>query len=230
MADKKKPTYTTFVTPVGVAIYPRLNAPDEYKGKKTYKTQLKLPADAVVKVKGEEVVLKDLIDEQIEQHYEATKADLETKIAEEKGEKKAKAKKALETLTKEYPYAAAFDDDGEETGDLVFKFKKNAEYKDAKGKMVQSKLTLIDAKKNPVNPAVWGGSEIKVSSEIFPYYSNATDTVGVSLRMRGVQIITLVQGSGGAVNDFDEEEGYEGEAEDKSTDKSDDSDDEDDEF
>ena len=61
-------------------------------------------------------------------------------------------------------------------------------------------------------PNVGGGSVIKACVEIAPYYT-ATFGAGITLRLRGVQIITLVEYGSGEVNAAkmgftSEEEGY----------------------
>lgn len=209
MATEKKKVYPKFVTPAGTAVYPWLSKADEYKGKKSFRTGVLLPADAEVKINGEMVDLKSYIDDMVDQHFSETKAALEEQLEEAKGDKKAKLKKSIAELKKAYPYKPAVDDDGEETGEFIYSFKTAAEYKDKKtDKMVAKELTIVDAKKNPVTESVYGGSIIKVSGEIATYHNPSSDSAGVNFYLRGVQVLELVSGSGNAANDFDEEEGY----------------------
>ena len=60
-----------------------------------------------------------------------------------------------------------------------------------------------------LNVNVWGGSEIKVSAELIPYFTSMVGA-GVSMRLRAAQIINLIEGgSNSSGYGFKEEEGYE---------------------
>lgn len=100
------------------------------------------------------------------------------------------------------------DDEGEETGRVVFKCRvKNRLRKD--GKLWDRRPMVIDAKKNemPTDVAVWGGSVLRVQVEVYEWVAGAKK--GVSLQPTVVQVIQLVTGSGPNLKDFDEEDGYE---------------------
>lgn len=205
---QKKPALVRGVTPKGIAAWPHLNRPDEFKGKKSYKVNLTLSAaDAA------ELISK--IDDATEAARLETVAKLEDTIKNGKtGDAKAKAKKALSALTTSLPYSAAVDADGNETGDVVLKFKANAEFEDKKtGKIKPITIPLFDAKGQPTKASIWGGSTIRVAYALIPYYVASANTCGVSLRIEGVKVINLVSGSGGRGADslgFGEaEEGYE---------------------
>ena len=103
-----------------------------------------------------------------------------------KDEMKKQKKKTLKTANP--PYADELDDDGKPTGNVIFKFKSKAAYKpaifDANGE------TLIDTQ-------IWGGSEIRVNAALYPYFVSSIGA-GVSLKLRAVQVIALVEGSEGA--------------------------------
>ena len=58
---------------------------------------------------------------------------------------------------------------------------------------------------------VGNGSIVKVAYEPIPYMMASTKQVGVSLRLKGVQILELVEYGNGA-SMFDEEDGYVSEA------------------
>jgi hypothetical protein len=99
------------------------------------------------------------------------------------------------------PYMEELGDDGQLTGNVIFKFKSTAAYKPA----------IFDAKGKPMMESnIWGGSEIRVNSTIGAYYV-ATIGVGVALRIRAVQVIRLVEGSAEGASRFGFEEtiGYE---------------------
>ena len=110
-----------------------------------------------------------------------------------KKEKKKTVKQAAPPFTEE------LDDSGKPTGNIIFKFKSKAAYKPA----------IFDAKGNPlIDPPIWGGSEIKVNAVLYPYNS-PMQGAGVSLKIRAVQVIALVEGSEGASRfGFGETDGY----------------------
>lgn len=101
------------------------------------------------------------------------------------------------------------DDEGNETGNVIFKCKvKNTKRKD--GKLWDRKPLLVDSKRQPVpegtNP--WGGTVATVKAEIF--LQNNSYGKGVSLQPIVVQLIDLITGgSGPDLSDLDEEDGYE---------------------
>ena len=112
---------------------------------------------------------------------------------------KKQNKKELKTANP--PYAQELGEDGQPTGNVIFKFKSKAAYKPA----------IFDAKGKPMMESnIWGGSEIRVNSTIGAYYV-ATVGVGVALRIRAVQVIRLVEGSadGATRFGFEETAGYE---------------------
>ena len=96
------------------------------------------------------------------------------------------------------PFAEELDDEGKATGNIIIRFKSSY------------KPSLFDAKANPmVDVNVWSGSEIKVNGSIAPYHTSLIGA-GVSLRLRAVQVLTLVEGGQTASGfGFDEQEGYE---------------------
>lgn len=76
--------------------------------------------------------------------------------------------------------------------------------------------TLANTVFKKMGPAIWGGSEGKFSLEIgtfedgLPgYFVPSTGACGLSLRLRGVQLLTLVQGGSDDMG-FGEEDGYVG--------------------
>lgn len=202
-----KPQFVKGVTPFGIAQWPHLNKPDEYKGKLTYKCNVIVPGTDAT-----ELVAK--IVEETEKSYEETKAKLQEQAKNGKdGPTKAKAKKALEGLTKTLPFVDAVDDDGNETGDIVLKCKANATFTDKKTQVEKSiKISLFDAKNKPLKESIWGGSVLRISYSLIPYYVASANTCGVSIRIEGVQVKDLVSGSGGrsgAAMGFGEVDGYE---------------------
>ena len=115
----------------------------------------------------------------------------------EENPKWKKVLKKLDIGTVEY------DDDGEETGRIIFRFKQKAQitYKNKKGEeeTFDKKVALVDSKgkfiKAPVK--IGTGSVVKVSFEPNAYFSPKDKEIGISFnRLMGVQLITLVEYEG----------------------------------
>lgn len=131
---------------------------------------------------------------------------VQTRFAEEI---KAKPKLKNGLSTKE-PYEPEYDQNGDPTGNIEFKLKLKAKVQTRDGSTYEQKPIVVDAKRKPLNSdtAVGNGSTVKVAYEPIPYMMASTKTVGVSLRMKGVQILDLVEYGGGGSSLFDEEDGY----------------------
>lgn len=184
------------VSPRGIAVFPKLiGQPDEYQGKKFWVTKLRLsPADAEP--------IQKMVAEQLKAYRD--------RIANDPMVKPVDKKKKL-AYTDDTPVKAEVDKEGNETGFMVVQFKTNFEFKDKLGQLKTSTVPLFDAKGTPIKPAsLWGGSEIKVSYVPLAYDSGSSQKIGVSLRMRAVQVLKLVAGSGGNADGygFAAEEGY----------------------
>ena len=184
MAQSKK----KFTSPIGVAVYPRLNKPDtKFDAAGVYKTNLALPADAE-STKRLVAFLQKRYDDYVAQLTEANKG------------RKPKMN--------DVPFEDEFDKDGNATGNILFKFSSKASgvYN---GKPWERKIKLFDAKGNSTTAEVWGGSQIKVSFTVGEYKAGVN--CGIKCYLEGVQVIELVSGSGGSASDygFGEEDGYE---------------------
>lgn len=171
---------TLKVTPVGIAVWPHLHAPDtKFDADGVLHTKLKLSgADAET--------LKSEIDAAI---------DAAVRERQSKDPKK-KIKRA------DAPYKPETDNDGNETGATIFTFKVNAKGKRQDGTEFKNNVGLYDSKMKPlVGVRIGGGSEIRVSYEMSAY-KNYTPTIGqgVSLRLKGVQVVTLREFGGDAAS------------------------------
>lgn len=188
MAKQKLERLTT---PVGIAYYPHVDTPDEYKGVRKYKCGLILD--------GEDPFVAE-IEKRADAAYEAAKAKLQEQIdsGELKGKKLAAAKKELEEVVVHYPFEDEFSDDGEATGNIILKTSAHAEFKDKKGNVKPIRINVFDSQGQQVKPvpSIWGGSKLRLALDINPYHMPATHMAGVSLRLSGVQIIELETGSG----------------------------------
>ena len=109
------------------------------------------------------------------------------------GENKAKAKKTRKIL----PWSDEIDDDGNETGNIVFNFKVKAKGQNKSGESWDNKVALIDSKGAPVsgvNP--WSGTVARVGVEI-------------PVRLKICKIIELKAGGNGTAGfDVEAEDGF----------------------
>tara|TARA_X000001382_G_C3110755_1_gene159811 strand:+ start:123 stop:770 length:648 start_codon:yes stop_codon:yes gene_type:complete len=175
-----KNNYERVVSPVGIAQYAWLSQPDtRFDAVGHFKTNLIVNAE-------EAQGLVQAIDKAIEQSVTLAKENTKGK----------KIKQAP------LPYIEEIDDEGNVTDNLIFKFKTKAEITTKDGTVVKNKVPLFDTQGTPIlDTDVWSGSELKVSAELVPYYT-AMAGAGVSLRLRAVQVIKLVQGGSGNASGF----------------------------
>ena len=188
MAEKKKAA--RFVSPKGIAYYPYLTKPDtKFNADGEYKVSMIVAGDADSKA----------IDFMTEQHEDAV-----AKARKENAGKRVKEG--------DLPFIENDD------GTVTFKFKLKAKVTPKNGDTFEQKPALFDAKGKPLTGAqnIGGGSTIKVSYEVVPYYT-AIAGAGISLRLKAVQVIELKEYSGGGTAEsygFGEEEGFESSDED----------------
>ena len=130
----------------------------------------------------------------------------ETKLAEVVKENP----KLTNVLSTRQPFEMDTDEAGTPTGDLVFKSKMKARVKSRDGKVYEQKPMVVDAKKTPMdgNTLIGNGSTVKIAVEPIPYMMQATKTVGVTLRLKAVQVIDIVEYGNNAVSIFEEEDGF----------------------
>jgi hypothetical protein len=176
----------SIVTPQGTAIYPHLIEPDtKFNALGEYKVSLAIDEDEAAPI-----ITK--IDEQIAVSKKLIPKGKKEKMADE-------------------PYFPELDDEGQETGRVVFKFKMKAQINTKDGRTITMSPKLFDAEGSLAEgiDSIWGGSELRVSADLIPFYVAAVGA-GVSLRMKAVQIIDLVQGGGASASNygFDATEGY----------------------
>lgn len=177
----KQPRYTT---PKGTAKYPWLSSPDtKFNPDGDFKVTL------VLSVQDGDTIMQ-FLDEQL--------------AASEASAKKNNPGKKVKVA--DAPYKV-----DEENGNVEINFKMKAKVTMASGDSFDQKPALFDAKGKPLTDVnVGGGSKIKVSYECVPFYT-ALIGAGISLRLRAVQVIDLVEFSGGAAAGaygFEEEDGF----------------------
>jgi hypothetical protein len=190
------------VTPVGVAVFPRLGTPDtKFNALGVYSTRFRLSPE-------EAQPLMDQVDA-----LQQTMFDAEVKRLNDAGEK-AKAKKLK--LVADKPYKPALDKEGDETGEIEFNFKLVAQYKDrTSGTMKARSPKVVDSKGKTIDGGrVWGGSKIKIGGYLVPF--STAIGVGVSLKLAQVMVLELVSGGGDSFDFGNNEGGYEAEEEEPS--------------
>ena len=176
----------------GTALWAKVFEPDtKFDANGIYSVNVLIP-------EAEAVELCEYLDGVVQQRYaEEVKA-------------KPKLKNGLSTKT---PYEPEYDQNGDPTGNIEFKLKLKAKVQARDGSTYEQKPIVVDAKRTPMSADtnVGNGSVIKVAYEPIPYMMASTKQVGVSLRLKGVQILELVEYGNGA-SMFDEEDGYVSEA------------------
>lgn len=192
MADKKfsnKIKLGTWITPIGVAVYPHLTKPDtKYKAEGEYRTKLKYDGSTAEGIRPK---LEKWQDEAFEKFKDAL----------EKDGKKAKSKSLKKA---ELPLKPETDEDGDETGAFLLNAKRTATGVSKKtGETWKAKIEFADALGRKVSPkglSIWSGSELRLAVTVFGWYGAKDNEVGVSFDIDGVQIKSLVAGGGREVS------------------------------
>lgn len=109
-------------------------------------------------------------------------------------------------------FSPQLDAEGDETGMMLCRFKQKAKITSSRtGKTyVTKKIPTIDAKRAALSTSVLvgNGSEVKVKFETRGYGSAKDKEFGVTLDLKAVQVINLLEGMND-LDGFDEEEGFE---------------------
>lgn len=171
---------------------------------------------------AEEYQIKVAIEGDVRAKFEADMAALrdayvEATIKETPKEKVAALKKTMKLADIGTP---ELDENGEETGRLIVKFKQAAQVtftKNGKEETIDKFVALFDARGNKVTKPVriGPGSVVKVSFDPNPYFSAKDKEFGISFnRLSAVKLIKLEEytGSGGSASDYgfgDDEEDIE---------------------
>lgn len=205
-----KSTYVAgpkFTTPRAPAIWPRLNEPDtkhDAAGVFECKQELDLDDATVQKIKAKAMELAEAkfaeIKEQLanEPGVFFDEDEYDARVAELKKTGKTALIKKLKLVTLVEPLAPEVDENGDETGTCMLKCKMKASgvYKSGPktGQRWERKPNIFNAKGKQLTnpPKIGGGSEVKMSIELAPYYAANDGKVGVTFRMEAIQLITLV--------------------------------------
>ena len=179
---------TRYTTPAGIAQYPYLTKPDtKFNPDGEYKISVEIPGASA----------QDIV----------TFLDEQFAVSVAKAKKENPGKKIKEG---DVPYSV-----NDDTGAVTVRFKLKAKVTPKMGDPFEQRPALFDAKGKPIgaDAKIGGGSKVKVAYELVPYYT-AIAGAGISLRLKAVQVINLVEFSGGASSEaygFGQEEGYEAE-------------------
>ena len=179
-------TQEIMITPPGIASYPWLNKPD-YKFDKLGLYQMKL------------IVAKDTVRALINQLVKMNE--------QQEGYDKTKA---------EWPFSDEIDDQGVQTGNTIMNFKMKAKIVPRKGDPWEQKPIIKNAQgERVVDVKVGSGSEIQVAFEPVPYSMTRKEGetkntyYGVSLRLKAIRVLKLVEYTEGDVDFGEVPAGYE---------------------
>jgi len=192
MAGRTGPIQNTkgksVVTPLGEALWVKVIEPD-YK----FDAKGKYSADVVLDPKDESTA-----------HFIKGMENLRDRALAEAKENLAPAK-AKQVVTREVFWEDT-DKDGNETGNIVIKTKANAI--DFKENAVT--IPVFNAKgieEQDWNTLIGNGSKIKLQVWASPYHMANGNYVGISYKLKKVQIVELSEFSGGADEGFGDETG-----------------------
>jgi hypothetical protein len=183
MSDDKKPNFEVFTTPVGELVYPWLTRADtRYDPDGVFQTKLLLPFEG-----AQELIAK----------LEGTLGDFIDTLDPNKRDR----------LVPAAVFEPEYDDDGNDTGNVLFRFKLKNNVTPANGDaFTQAPVLVMADDGSRVEAPIYGGTMARIKGQIVPYTNAASSSVGVTLRLRSVQVHELVSGTGdgGAFwSDFD---------------------------
>lgn len=164
-------------SPKGAAVWPRLNEPDtKFKDEGEYTVKLAFDEDDPAAQKFIQA-LEKIRDEQFAEWLS-------------ENPKKKKQAEVAPVFTEEV------DDDGDETGRILFNFKMKASGKNRKtGKPWTMKPVIFDAHKRELKnpPMIGSGSVLRVNFEPSGWFVESAKKFYLTLRMNAVQLIELVE-------------------------------------
>ncbi len=171
------PKFEIFTTPVGELVYPWLTRADtRYDPDGVYQTKILMPFENA----------QDLI------------ARLEGALTDFVGTLDVAKQK---TYSQAPVFEEELDEDGNPTGNVMFKCKLLAKVTPREGEpFTQAPVCVMAENGEAVDKPIYGGSMARIKGQIVPYSNAASKVAGVTLRMRSVQVHELVSGTsdGGA--------------------------------
>ncbi len=175
MSEDSKPNFEIYTTPVGELVYPWLTRADtRYEPDGVFQTKLLVPFDSpdtqelIARLEGTLTAFVGTLDDKVRNTY---------------------------TLAKVYENDT--DDEGVETGNVLFKFKlKNHVTTRAKDTFTQTPVLIMADDGSRVEAPIYGGTMARIKGQIVPYTSGKDKIAGLTLRLRSVQVHELVSGGG----------------------------------
>lgn len=168
-------------TPKGTAVYPHITSPDyKFSSDGVYSCKLNVSEDDFK-------AFSQTVSEIVEREYEA-----ESRV---QGKKVKRSESSPIKIT--------------EDGDFQIYAKQVAQRQTKKG-LLEFTVPVFDSKGNRISdvPNIGSGSTLRLSVEVYTWYT-AQQGFGYTLRLKAVQLIDLVEYSGGSNFGFDSEEnGY----------------------
>jgi hypothetical protein len=191
MADKKQ--LEAFTSPIGEAIYPWISKADtKHDAAGVFHTDLSVPFEAA------DAFIAKL--EKVRNDFKATlpvnkQGALTDKPVYEQEYSRPVYKEGMAPEEKAAVKSAHVP---ELTGNVLFRFKlKNNVTTGAGETFTQTPIVVNAADGEKVEGPVYMGSIIRVRGQIVPYTNSMSGVVGITLRMKAVQVIEQVGGSGG---------------------------------
>lgn len=204
MSDSNKKKLPVYTTEIGEAVYPHLTKADtRFNADGLFHTKVKFDGDTnLTKKVGKEVTPGGTMLDLLGKEHEAA-----IKIGKKKHAEAMKGKKSKKQMK-----IADLPLEENEDGTVVYNFKMRHHIKTKSGDEWFQTPKIFDAKGQLFKPksGIFSGSKLKVAFTIHPFYT-AQVGAGVTLRLRAVQVVDLVEGQGVSAESygFDEEEGYE---------------------
>jgi len=173
MANSNTNNDMQYTTPVGTAKFPYLVKPDtKFDDRGTFKVDLIITSKeaAVIKAAATELA-KSFKKEDLESNTTRKKWGLHLPLLDD------------------------IDQDGEDTGQKIARFKQAASIRTRDGREIKKSILLFDSEGNRVsgiNP--YSGTKMSVAYTMSPYANPTGKTYGVTFRLVAAQIIELVEG------------------------------------
>jgi hypothetical protein len=184
MPTKAKEKVKQITTPTGTASFPFLTRPNtKFDPDGEYRVTLVLPIE-------DAKPLMQTIDEAMTEAFEKAKTNNPNKV---KSIRMAKP-----------PYSEVTDDEGNETGEIQLAFKMKAKITPRNGgEPFEVKPALFDAagQSLPKSVSIGSGTKMKVCAELIPYFTDLVGA-GITLRLKAVQIIELIEYNGQSADKF----------------------------
>lgn len=172
-------TRTTLTTPAGLLRYPHLTEPNrKFDTAGVYETEIVIPAGDAA----------DAFEERLHQAKQEALAFF-------------KAKSGGKPVKMSDRFPAKRDDEG----NLVVKTKIAATGESKDGRTWDNRVAIFDSKGQKMNTEglrIGSGTRAKVAVEVSNWEKTSLGGVSISLRLRGVQIIELMEPKGGRAEDF----------------------------